>query len=100
MQQAIVINDTELAKINAGPVEGRRDARLLLLKQARVSDPHSCDLPLGTEFFNNAELRELFALTGPGRTDLTYLIVDENTPSDLKNLAIAWKSAPTSCIEA
>eukprot|EP00972_Heterocapsa_arctica_P013104 1924960-Heterocapsa_arctica.AAC.1 len=65
MQQTIVINDAELAKINAGPIEGRRDARLLLVKQARTNDPHSSDLPLGTEFFNNVELRELLALTGP-----------------------------------
>eukprot|EP00972_Heterocapsa_arctica_P014750 2171624-Heterocapsa_arctica.AAC.1 len=86
MQQTIVISDDKLAKINAGPSEGRKAARLLLMKQARSNDPHSCVVPMGTEFFNNGELRELLALTAQGRKDLLHYSVTEYTPTELMNL--------------
>eukprot|EP00972_Heterocapsa_arctica_P087661 12926225-Heterocapsa_arctica.AAC.1 len=70
MQQTIVISDDQLVKINAGPAEFRKAARLLLMQQARTDDPHSFVFPMGTEYFNNGELRELLALSAPGRKDL------------------------------
>eukprot|EP00972_Heterocapsa_arctica_P039342 5794387-Heterocapsa_arctica.AAC.1 len=70
------------------------------MKQARSNDPHSCVVPMGTEFFNNGELRELLALSAQGRKDLSHYTITEYTPTELMNLVIAWKSAPASCIQA
>eukprot|EP00972_Heterocapsa_arctica_P099188 14636917-Heterocapsa_arctica.AAC.1 len=94
MNTAVIINDSDLAMINAGPPAGRADARMLLVNLVRDYNGLPIPPPVGSEYFNDGELATLLSMTCSERMALLEVLDHKRTPTCLEDLAIAWQGAP------